>query len=508
MKKILLLTFVAIFLLSAVSVHASNLKCGTGSIGTCPTVGNECAGVSATCSYISCTCVVTSSQTIDNNALYSFDNLTIVSGVTVTSIGAAGGVGAGVAGSNGFGVAAGGNGGVGGYVYIPGGNYSGGGGAANYNHAGGGGGNYSGGGGGSVGNGGNAGGIVNISADRITIAGTINVTGSSGGNDSMSAGGGGGGGNIFLYGNSIIITGVLNASGGPGGAQTSGNGASGGGGGGGVINITYACSYTAGTYSVAGGAAGSSAMGSYGGNGTNGTIVVTLNRPTLLRFFSNSLNITLLNQTGSAIPNANVNYYESGTSNPICNGTTDSNGFFDLDLPTGGSYLNKIYDINITTSSYQQNITYKAARIPANISVYGNMKWVPESTLSASKLFTAGHIVPVEIHILAPWSNYSVANISLQGSVPSTASIVSNILFEKDNSTGDYTCDVLPTNSTYYYVDKTSCSFLNSLNVTTGEWIKVSYRLRLEGPSTYTSIGQQKTYTLPTAYLRFDAVTS
>ena len=221
---------------------------------------------------------------------------------------------------------------------------------------------------------------------------------------------------------------------------------------------------------------------------------------------ANSLNITLLNQTGSPISNANVNYYEAGTSNSICDGTTNSNGLFGCD-----PNLNKIYDINITTSNfhrYQQNIWYKAARAPANISVYGNTKWVPESTLSTSKLFTAGHIVPVEIHIFAPWTSYLVANISLEDSTPSTASIVSNILFTKYNSTGSYTCDALPTNSTYYYVDKTSCSFLNYLNVTAKEWIRVSYRLRIEGPSAYTSIGQQKTYTLPYAYLRFDVVTT
>jgi hypothetical protein len=508
MKKILFLAFVGIFLLSINSVNAGNLVCGSGSIGTCPTVNTACAGVNATCSYTNCTCVVTTSQAIDNNAVYYFGGLTIASGVTVSSTGAAGG-NYGVDGTSGFGAASGGTGGTGGTSGGVGGSYAGGGGGGYNARAGG---SYAGGGGGgyydpaySGGAGGAAGGIVKIYANNINITGTINVSGAAGaaagGGTHYGGGGGGGGGNIFLYGNSIYITGALIANGGAGGADPAHANCGGGGGGGGLIYIAYACSYTPGTYSVNGGAGGSTG----GGSGTSGAIsVVGLNSP---YSYNQALNITLKDQNNVAISGATVYYYEAGnTSNIVCNSTTDSNGFFSLGFDESG--LKKLYDINVTTTSnYQQNIWYKAARTPGNISMYGNRKWVPESTLPASKLFTAGHIVPVEIHIFAPWTSYEVANISLEDSVPSTARIASNILFEKFNSTGRYVCDVLPDNSTYYFVDKTECSFLNYLNITAKEWLRVTYRTRIEGPEAYTTIGEQKTYTLPTAYLRFDVVT-
>lgn len=527
MKKFLLLILFTMFLLNVSSVNAANLVCGTGSIGTCPTVGTACSGVGATCDYKNCTCVVTASQTIDSNANYYFANLTINSGVTVTvSTQAAGGTGgssaAGNPGSNGPGLAAGASGGKGGdFAQCPGGtgggaggSYAGGGGGGcGYNRAGGAGGSYEGGGaggggyytGGVGGTGGAGGGRININANVIKISGSIVANGAIGSNSGYAGGGGGGGGggNIILNGNFISISGSLTANGANGGTGDSPNGGcGGGGGGGGYIQIRYACTYSAGSYSVAGGTGGSGySAGAAGGTGS--TSAAKIDQP---YSYNQALNITLKNQGNAAISSAYVYYYEAGTSTVVCNGLTDADGFYGLGFGEPGR--DKIYDVNVTTAlNYQQNIWYKAARIPGNVSMDGNRKWIPETTLAASKLFTAGHIVPVEIHLFAPWTTYEVANISLEDTVPTGAKIASNILFEKFNSTGTYKCDVLSDNSTYYFVDKTECSFLSYLNVTAKEWLRVTYRTRIEGPEAYTSIGQQKTYTLPYAYLRFDVVT-
>jgi hypothetical protein len=42
------------------------------------------------------------------------------------------------------------------------------------------------------------------------------------------------------------------------------------------------------------------------------------------------------------------------------------------------------------------------------------------------------------------------------------------------------------------------------LNVTADEWLRVSYRIKIESPVAFSSIGQIKNYTLPIAKLRFD----
>jgi len=218
-----------------------------------------------------------------------------------------------------------------------------------------------------------------------------------------------------------------------------------------------------------------------------------------------TFNITTKNQTENATNYHYIRVYESGNrSLSSVQWVTNLNGEAFMNLSG-----NKIYDVNLTKASvYKGDIWYKGARSPANISAWKNKKWGPESTLSTSRLFTAGHIVPVQITILSPWRSNDVANISLEDSSPNGTSIVSNILFEKSNSTGVFYCDHPPDNSTYYFINKTDCNDLTYLNVTGGDWLRVTYRVRIEGPSAYSFVGQQKNYTFPTAFLRFDVVAS
>jgi hypothetical protein len=88
--------------------------------------------------------------------------------------------------------------------------------------------------------GGHGGGAVIIAASRVTVNGTINVTGRTGGLHGTlgSAGGGGGaGGSINIITDVFDGTGVLDASGGAGGTNANGN--DGGGGGGGRIIVRF-----------------------------------------------------------------------------------------------------------------------------------------------------------------------------------------------------------------------------------------------------------------------------
>jgi len=274
-KKLLVLIFVSL-LFSISSVSAANLICGTGSSGTCPTVGNECSGNTGVCNYTTCSCAVSSTQGIDSNGTYYFYNFTILSGVTLNIYTQARCVGTGSAGGNGPGGPYGGTGGIGGDGGYAGGSYAGGGGAGGgYIFGPATGGSYSGAGGGGGTQGGNGGGRFNLNASFINIFGTLNANGGdvTGGQAEYTGGGGGGGGQVFLYGNYINISGgTITANGRAGGAANNYGG--GGGGGGGYIQITYSSTYSAGTYSVTYGSGGSGGGGN-GAAGSSGSIQAT-----------------------------------------------------------------------------------------------------------------------------------------------------------------------------------------------------------------------------------------
>jgi len=229
-------------------------------------------------------------------------------------------------------------------------------------------------------------------------------------------------------------------------------------------------------------------------------------------FYPNNFNVTIQDQANNLMRWSKVDIYESGTSDKKIRSIL-SNG----KLQTGLNF-DKIFDIGIETNisatrmknyrAYNYTIWFKNVRSPDNITVQGNRKWVPESTVLFAKNFTAGHIIPVELHILAPYGTSAVGNLSIEDSTPSQTRIASNILVEKMNSTGVYNCGVQPDNSTYYYIDKTDtgCSFLDLVNSTAGDHVRVSYRIRVAGPEAYTTVGETKTYILPSAYLRYDVI--
>ncbi len=139
------------------------------------------------------------------------------------------------------------------------------------------------------GDGGNGGGAILLSAEKITIAGTISADGSHGRNGAESSGkaggggGGGSGGTIIIRGRDVSISGTLSAKGGLGGAGgngSTGNADSGGGAGGGAggrIKVFYENTslYTSTSYShpVDGGAGGAGGAGgkNAGENGVSGS---------------------------------------------------------------------------------------------------------------------------------------------------------------------------------------------------------------------------------------------
>ncbi|MFH0832603.1 MAG: hypothetical protein V1900_02715 [Candidatus Aenigmatarchaeota archaeon] len=516
---------IAFFLIIGIS-NAANMYCGAGSSTDCPTAGTECSGANKACFYPNCTCLV-SSQTIDGNTNYTFANFTLLSGQTLT-VSAAGGAGGDApvyngacgGGSNGAGWAAGGSGGTGGYSSSGGGSYGGGGGGGgqSYNGVTGcAGGSYSGGGGGgrgdsqygdSGGNGGTGGGTINISANYIRIAGTITANGNNGASLAAAyySGAGGGGGAIFLYGNTVNLSGgTINANGGNGGSCSGGSyDASGGGGGGGYIQIVYACTYTAGTYSVANGVPGTAGTcnGGDGAAGGAGSSSPSQSVGGQMRYGPN-INVTFWNQTNIPINGGTVNIYYAGTSSCwCCEGRTDSNGFFSVST-LGNPSWTSIYDVKLNTSHYKQDIWYRGVRSPNTINVSSNRKWIPETTQSDSRLFTAGQIFQTELHLFNPYASYVVSNLSIDDSINESHRIISNIFLERFNSTGRATCEIAPDTAQNYYIDKTECSFLSYLNVTNREWIRISYRVRIPGPENYT-VGEIKTYNIPTALLRFD----
>lgn len=121
--------------------------------------------------------------------------------------------------------------------------------------------------------GGNGGGSFKLYSRFATISGTINMDGNSGLLPGGSRGGGGGaGGGIMITAENLTLTGSLSAKGGQGSAGTSTANDSGGGGGGGRVKLFRgASSVTTGTIDVAGGIGGP-----YGGvaaqAGSSGTI--------------------------------------------------------------------------------------------------------------------------------------------------------------------------------------------------------------------------------------------
>ncbi len=214
---------------------------------------------------------------------------------------------------------------------------------------------------------------------------------------------------------------------------------------------------------------------------------------------NDALNITFRNSTSHVTQNGKVTVYEAGTSTILGWGNTTETGQVVFGLNS-----TKIYDFKIETDEYQQNIWFRNARVPDTIDVSENKKWVPESTTAANKKFTAGHIVPTEMHILAPYGKYPIENISIDNPLPANITFAGNVVVEKHTSSGTSTCDKIPDSSTSFLIDKTDCAFLSSLNVTDHEWLRVHYRIKLAGPEAYSSVGEEKNYTLNAAVLRFD----
>jgi len=303
-----------------------NLQCGTGSTGTCPNATNPCVG--STCTYASCVCVVSANQTIDNATTYTFDSLTVNSGVIVSiSTNAAGGVGAQTTGPPGANdsVKDGGNGGAGGDGYTAGGGKAGG----NTSGGGGGGGTFlttyvagvggsKGGGGGAGagyaaicagGSGGAGGGTVTFNCSNlINIIGTLQANATNGGNGGLTGSigcggaGGGGGGQINLKASNVTVSGTVRANGANGGNGGGGvfPGGGGGGGGGGFINVSATYYSHPGTVQALGGLKGlKGAVGGSAADGVDGSAGVIVNYtildttyPQFSNFWDNNASLT------------------------------------------------------------------------------------------------------------------------------------------------------------------------------------------------------------------------
>jgi len=122
----------------------------------------------------------------------------------------------------------------------------------------------------TLGVGGPGGASVSLSANTLTISGSITVNGNQGSDvtDWGDGGGGGAGGGILIETVNATISGTLSANGGRGGNSAMSPRRGGGGGGGGRIKIFYALSLNSGgaTITYSGGAGGTGP----GGNGTAG----------------------------------------------------------------------------------------------------------------------------------------------------------------------------------------------------------------------------------------------
>ena len=122
--------------------------------------------------------------------------------------------------------------------------------------------------------GGNGGGSIYLSANTVTVTGTINLNGVNG-TTYNSGGGGGSGGGILIVGGAVTVSGTCNVTGGNGGSTTNVEGDGGGGGGaGGRIKILYRTLNIVGaTWGIIAGAKGTSSHASDGviGNAGNAT---------------------------------------------------------------------------------------------------------------------------------------------------------------------------------------------------------------------------------------------
>jgi len=381
--------FLAAVLLLAGAPAAGNLICGSGSAGSCPTTAANCTGA---CSFPTCGCTVNASQTIDNNTVYTFKNLTINSGITVTvstrATGGAGGASSSSPGGNGSSdsVPYGGNGGAGGdnghngaggsAGTIAGG--GGGGGGTDSSADGGKGGNNGGGGGGGGGSaagaggaGGNGGGAVTfIASSFIAITGTLQANGTSGadGADSIATSGsgggaGGGGGNFNLYSPNVTISGTVKVIGGNGGNGGNGGGllwfidggGGGGGGGGGYVNISTTSYTVTGTINASGGspgAGGSSSLfgsdGSPGAAGSAGTLMTLILAPNAPANGTTGLDLAV---------SMNFTTYSSHNSTFACNITLDGNSSAYYNSSTRNNTLTNYPATDLANGTHYWNAT-------------------------------------------------------------------------------------------------------------------------------------------------------
>lgn len=141
------------------------------------------------------------------------------------------------------------------------------------------------------------------------------------------------------------------------------------------------------------------------------------------------INFSIINQTDHKSVDEEVQILQSGTENEVFRTTGNYPG---SDIGVHISQ-NSIYDLIVNSTHYQSELEFNNIRVPDKISAGENQNFIPESTMSNSLKFSAGHVLPSQTFITRPFSDFDVVNVSMEKSTREDFRLVSDVLVRKFN---------------------------------------------------------------------------
>lgn len=145
--------------------------------------------------------------------------------------------------------------------------------------------------------------------------------------------------------------------------------------------------------------------------------------------FYEDLTFSIVNQTNSYFVDEEMDIFQAGTDNIVF----ETTGNYPGSTVTAALDQREVYDMKVFTDFYQNHFMFRNVRVPDVIESGYNQNFIPESTMSNSLKFSAGQVLPAQTMITRPFSDFDVVNVSIQKTLDSSYSLVSDVMVRKFN---------------------------------------------------------------------------